>query len=147
MPVLTFIPAIMHRNKWIHALLLLCILDQAVTAKRQKRNIVKVLTHLGPDGNKTLGDYVDFSTVLGIDYGNRKPKIRKSYDFIVVGAGPAGCSVANHLSENPSITVLLLELGKPEIPIAQDVPATNFFQISTDYNFAYVTEPQTGACL
>ncbi|XP_065092569.1 glucose dehydrogenase [FAD, quinone]-like [Ochlerotatus camptorhynchus] len=137
----------MHRNKWINVLLLVCILDQAVTAKRYKRNIVKALTHLGPDGNKTLGNYVDFSTVLGLDYGNPKPKIRKSYDFIVVGAGPAGCSVANHLSENPSITVLLLELGKSEISIAQDVPATNFFQISTDYNFGYVTEPQTGACL
>ncbi|XP_062559464.1 glucose dehydrogenase [FAD, quinone]-like [Armigeres subalbatus] len=108
--------------------------------------IVRKLTRLGPDGNNTLGDYVDFSSAWGLDYGNPNPKIRKSYDFIVVGAGPAGCSVANHLSENPAVKVLLLEIGKAEITAAQDIPGGFLFQTATDYNFGYLTEPQPKGC-
>jgi GMC oxidoreductase len=79
------------------------------------------------------------------NYGNRS--VNKQYDYIIVGAGNAGCVLANRLSEDSNVTVLLLEAGKPEIPLITDAPLFVGHLQSTDFNYGYLVEPQQKACL
>ncbi len=67
------------------------------------------------------------------------------YDYIIVGAGSAGCVMANRLSENPSNRVLLLEAGGPDNNPFIHMPA-GLARLSnnTNINWAYMTEPQAG---
>lgn len=68
------------------------------------------------------------------------------FDFVIVGSGPAGSVIANRLSENPNWNVLLLEVGDIPTNETDIVALAGSFQ-ATDYNWAYVMEPQDNAAL
>ncbi|KAJ0173022.1 hypothetical protein K1T71_011198 [Dendrolimus kikuchii] len=68
------------------------------------------------------------------------------YDYVIVGAGSAGCVLAARLTENPNVTVLLLEVGKPEM-FFTDIPSIAPFFQRTDYAWQYYMEPQSRVCL
>ncbi|XP_049937305.1 glucose dehydrogenase [FAD, quinone]-like [Schistocerca serialis cubense] len=68
------------------------------------------------------------------------------YDFVVVGAGSAGCAVAARLSENPAWRVLLLEAGGDPPPVS-DVPALTATLQRTEVDWSYLTEPDGRTCL
>lgn len=65
------------------------------------------------------------------------------FDFIIVGAGSAGCVLANRLSENPNNRVLLLEAGGKDRHPFIHMPAGLAKLISiSSINWSYETEPQ-----
>ena len=69
----------------------------------------------------------------------------REYDYIVVGAGSAGAVVANRLSEDPTVRVLLLEAGGSENLIS-DIPIAYQTLQQTPMDWSYATEPQEAAC-
>jgi len=69
-----------------------------------------------------------------------------TYDYIVVGAGTAGCIVAARLAENSSVNVLLLEAGGPQSVIT-DMPGNTLFLVGGEFDWNYNVVPQTYAGL
>ncbi len=71
---------------------------------------------------------------------------RRSYDYVIVGAGSAGCVLAGRLSEDADVRVALLEAGgvdrQPEIHIPAAFPA--LFKSSLDWDLLGEAEPGLG---
>lgn len=63
-------------------------------------------------------------------------------DFIIVGAGSAGCVLANRLSENPSCNVLLVEAGSSVQPMNVKIPAAYSKLHFSSHNWNFHTVPQ-----
>lgn len=69
------------------------------------------------------------------------------FDFVIVGAGTAGCVLANRLTENPDWKVLLIEAGQSE-NLLMDVPlVVQYLQRSRDVNWGYRPQSSNNSCL
>ena len=65
------------------------------------------------------------------------------YDFIIVGAGSAGCVLANRLSADGSHSVLLIEAGRKDGAWTLKIPAAVLSNLkSTRHNWAFRGEPE-----
>jgi choline dehydrogenase-like flavoprotein len=65
-----------------------------------------------------------------------------AYDYVIVGAGSAGCVLANRLSEDPAARVLLLEAGGRDRHPNIKIPAAFANQFHTKLDWDYFTEPE-----
>jgi len=76
--------------------------------------------------------------------------VGRDFDFIVVGAGSAGCVLASRLTADAKVRVLLLEAGTAKEPLAAQVPAAFSKLFKTRHDWAFVSEPEPalgGRCL
>ena len=65
-----------------------------------------------------------------------------SADYVIVGAGSAGCVLANRLTEDPSVRVIVLEAGGPDRSPNIKIPAAFAEQFHTKLDWDYSTEPE-----
>ena len=65
------------------------------------------------------------------------------YDYIIIGAGSAGCAIANRLAEDLALRILIIEAGPPDTSFKLKMPA-GFASLGdkSPYNWRYETTPQ-----
>ena len=68
--------------------------------------------------------------------------MRQSYDYIIIGAGSAGCVLANRLSKDPKKSVLLLEAGGPDTNMNIHIPGAYLKVHKSKYDWGFWTEEQ-----
>jgi choline dehydrogenase-like flavoprotein len=67
-----------------------------------------------------------------------------SYDYVIVGAGSAGCVLAARLSEDPDVRVCVIEAGGPDAEPEIYVPVTFARLFKTSFDWDYDTDPEPG---
>jgi len=67
------------------------------------------------------------------------------YDYVIAGAGSAGCVLAARLTENPAVSVLLLEAGPPDTADEIHIPAALNLLFQSGYDWGFRTVPQDKA--
>jgi choline dehydrogenase len=68
--------------------------------------------------------------------------MQESYDYVVIGAGSAGCAVAGRLSEDSACTVAVIEAGPPSTSRLFDIPALFSRQLKSFYDWDFETDPE-----
>jgi choline dehydrogenase len=76
-----------------------------------------------------------------------RSKPPNSFDFVVIGAGAAGCVIASRLSEEPSTSVLLIEAGSATAPTVSSVPQLwpTMIGTSADWGDSTTVQSATGS--
>ncbi|BFU47625.1 GMC family oxidoreductase [Krasilnikovia sp. MM14-A1004] len=68
----------------------------------------------------------------------------ETYDYVIVGGGTAGSVLANRLSEDPDISVLVLEAGGSFVPANVDNAPLWYTLLGSSVDWGYTTVPQPG---
>lgn len=80
--------------------------------------------------------------MLGLKNSRRAGSARDTYDYVVIGGGTAGCVLAGRLTEDPTVSVLLLEAGRSDWHPFIHVPAGFAKLTAGPYQWGFTSAPQ-----
>jgi choline dehydrogenase len=66
------------------------------------------------------------------------------FDYVIVGAGSAGCVLAARLSEDPAVKVCLVEAGPPDTADEIHLPAGSLAVSLSKYDWGFISDPEPG---
>jgi choline dehydrogenase len=66
------------------------------------------------------------------------------YDYVIVGAGSAGCVLAARLSEDPGVKVCLVEAGPPDTADEIHLPVGQLAVSQSKYDWGFISDPEPG---
>ena len=76
------------------------------------------------------------------EFGTEVNTRRMSCDYVIIGAGSAGCVLANRLSASPDVSVVLLEAGGSDRSPLISMPMGESHLIGSRYDWSFRTEPE-----
>jgi len=83
---------------------------------------------------------LSYAGVQGVGTSTRK---LDTFDYVIVGAGSAGCVLANRLSEDPGVTVALLEAGGSDLNLLIRMPTALSIPMNMRrFNWGFESEPE-----
>eukprot|EP00105_Crassostrea_gigas_P022108 XP_011441494.1 PREDICTED: glucose dehydrogenase [FAD, quinone]-like [Crassostrea gigas] len=89
---------------------------------------------------------VYFSKIYQV--GEETVSLNATYDYIILGAGSAGCVLANRLSEDPKSSVLIIEAGGSEDDnFNMSIPIASGLLQKSKQDWKFLTVPQKNACM
>lgn len=71
-------------------------------------------------------------------------KTRRTFDYVIIGAGSAGCVLASRLSQDRNVRVALVEAGGPDGAPEIDMPIAFPQLFKTKYDWDFASEPEPG---
>jgi choline dehydrogenase len=66
------------------------------------------------------------------------------FDYVIVGAGSAGCVLAARLTEDPDVKVCLIEAGPPDTADEIHLPPGQLAIATSKYDWAFISDPEPG---
>jgi choline dehydrogenase len=115
-----------------------------LTGRLNRRNFIRSALATGlasASGIQALADELDN---IRANQDRRRATLAKSYDYIVVGTGSAGCSLVGELARNSAARILVLEAGGWDTaPSVQD-PRVWFTNLGTERDWGDVSVPTPG---
>ncbi|XP_018377167.1 PREDICTED: glucose dehydrogenase [FAD, quinone]-like [Trachymyrmex cornetzi] len=110
-------------------------------------NESKLINIINLVSNKTLNSFEQSQRFQSQEVSDMTPRHNEEFDFIVIGAGTAGATIAARLSEISEYRVLLIEAG-PHEEFYMDIPAlAPMLSSDSNINWKYKTKPSNKYCL